>query len=105
MRNVRAMWMMLQQKEPEDYVISTNETHSVQEFVEIAFDHVKLDWKKYVKLDPKFLRPAEVDLLIGDATKAKTKLGWTPEVSFRGLVTMMVDADLERLRPAAVVNG
>lgn len=102
---VRAMWMMLQQKEPEDYVISTNETHSVQEFVEIAFDHVKLDWKKYVKLDPKFLRPAEVDLLIGDATKAKTKLGWTPEVSFHGLVTMMVDADLERLRPAAVVNG
>ena len=102
---VRAMWMMLQQNEPEDYVISTNETHSVQEFVEIAFDHVKLDWKKYVHLDPKFLRPAEVDLLIGDATKAKTKLGWTPEVSFQGLVTMMVDADLTRLRPAAVVNG
>jgi len=102
---VRAMWMMLQQDEAEDYVISTNETHSVQEFVEIAFDHVKLDWKKYVKVDPKFLRPAEVDLLIGDATKARTKLGWKPEVSFQGLVTMMVDADLARLEPARAVNG
>jgi GDPmannose 4,6-dehydratase len=97
---VRAMWMMLQQDVPDDYVIATNETHSVQEFVEIAFGHVKLDWKKYTTVDPKFLRPAEVDLLIGDASKAKNKLGWRPEVSFSQLVTMMVDADLERLKAA-----
>ena len=94
---VRAMWMMLQQDEPDDYVISTNETHSVQEFVEIAFGHVGLDWKKHTVIDPKFMRPAEVDLLIGDASKAKKKLGWTPEVSFEGLVTMMVDSDVKRL--------
>lgn len=95
---VRAMWQMLQQDTPDDYVIATGESHSVQELVEVAFAHVGLDWRKYVVQDPAFLRPAEVDHLIGDASKAKGELGWTPSVSFKGLVTMMVDADLERLR-------
>jgi GDPmannose 4,6-dehydratase len=94
---VRAMWMMLQQDEPDDYVIATGESHSVQELVEIAFDHAGLDWQKYVALDPAFLRPAEVDHLIGDASKAREKFGWTPSVTFDGLVRMMVDADVKRL--------
>ena len=94
---VRAMWLMLQQNQPEDYVIATGESHSVRELVEVAFDRVNLDWKRYVRLDPKFLRPAEVDHLIGDASKARAALGWRPEVDFPGLVRMMVDADLERL--------
>ena len=94
---VRAMWSMLQQDEPDDYVIATGETHSVRELVEVAFGHVGLDWKKHVTLDQRFLRPAEVDLLIGTPEKAKAKLGWTPTVDFTGLVTMMVDADLSRL--------
>ena len=89
---------MLQQDTPDDYVRATGESHSVQELVEVAFAHVGLDWRKYVVQDPAFLRPAEVDHLIGDASKAKGELGWTPSVSFKGLVTMMVDADLERLR-------
>jgi len=93
---VRAMWMMLQQDEPDDYVISTGEAHSVQELVEIAFGHVGLNWKDFVTLDPAFLRPAEVDHLIGNPAKAKEKFGWTPSVDFTGLVKMMVDADLER---------
>jgi GDPmannose 4,6-dehydratase len=97
---VRAMWLMLQQDEPDDYVIATGETHSVRELVEVAFGHVGLDWKKHVTLDQRFLRPAEVDLLIGTPEKAKTKLGWTPTVDFTGLVTMMVDADLGRLARA-----
>src|SRR5687767_4559011 len=97
---VRAMWLMLQQDRADDYVIATGISHSVRELVEIAFARVGLDWQKYVKLDPRFLRPAEVDLLIGDASKASTALGWKPEVDFRGLITMMVDADLERLRRA-----
>jgi len=93
---VRAMWMMLQQDEPDDYVVATGETHSVQEFVERAFAEAGIDdWRRYVRQDPKFYRPAEVDLLIGDATKARTKLGWKPEVDFPGLVTMMVAHDLE----------
>ncbi len=91
---VQAMWKMLQQDEPDDYVIATGETHTVQEFVEIAFGHAGLDWQEYVKVDPAFIRPAEVDLLIGDPAKAKAKLGWEPSVDFRGLVEMMVDADL-----------
>ena len=95
---VRAMWKMLQQETPDDYVIATGESHSVQELVEVAFGHVGLDWQKYVVQDPAFLRPAEVDHLIGDASKATRELGWTPSVTFKGLVTMMVDADLERLR-------
>ncbi len=97
---VRAMWLMLQQDKADDYVIATGESHSVQELVEIAFGHVGLDWQKYVRLDPKFLRPAEVDHLIGDPAKAKAALGWKPEVDFAGLVRMMVDADLERLSRA-----
>ncbi|HET9342501.1 MAG TPA: GDP-mannose 4,6-dehydratase [Candidatus Eremiobacteraceae bacterium] len=95
---VRAMWMMLQQPDADDYVISTGRTHSVQQLVETAFSHVGLDWKKHVVIDPKFIRPAEVDMLIGDATKARTKLGWQPEVSFEQLVAIMVDADLARLK-------
>ncbi len=94
---VQAMWMMLQQDEPDDYVIATGETHSVQEFVEIAFGHAGLNWEEHVKLDPKFIRPAEVDLLIGDPAKAKARLGWEPSVDFRGLVVMMVDADIAAL--------
>ena len=100
---VRAMWMMLQQNQPDDYVIATGESHSVRDLVELAFDHVKLDWKRYVRLDPKFLRPAEVDQLIGDASKARAALGWRPEVDFGGLVRMMVDADLARLQSGQVV--
>jgi len=94
---VRAMWMMLQQDTADDYVIATGESHSVQQLVQIAFDHVGLDWQQYVKTDPAFLRPAEVDHLIGDASKAKATLGWSPSVTFDGLVRMMVDADLARL--------
>jgi GDPmannose 4,6-dehydratase len=94
---VRAMWMMLQQDEPDDYVIATGETHTVQEFVEIAFAHAGLTWEDHVKLDPRFIRPAEVDLLIGDPSKAKAALGWEPTVDFRGLVEMMVDADIAAL--------
>ena len=93
---VRAMWLMLQQTEADDYVIATGESHSVKELVEIAFEHAGLEWEKHVVLDPAFLRPAEVDHLIGDAAKAKAQLGWTPSVDFKELVTMMVDADLER---------
>ena len=93
---VCAMWLMLQQDEPRDYVISSDETHTVRELVEIAFSHAGLDWEKHVKIDPKFYRPAEVDLLLGDSTKARTELGWKPEVGFEELVKMMVDADLAR---------
>lgn len=92
---VNAMWLMLQQDQPDDYVISTDETHSVQEFVELAFAQADLDWKKYVKIDERFMRPAEVDLLIGDSKKARKKLGWVPEVNFKTLVRTMVDADLK----------
>jgi GDPmannose 4,6-dehydratase len=97
---VRAMWLMLQQAEADDYVISTGESHSVQELVEIAFDHVGLKWNTYVTQDPKMIRPAEVDHLVGDSSKARTKLGWKPEVDFQGLVRMMVDADMRRLSDA-----
>lgn len=95
---VRAMWLMLQQDAPDDYVISTGETHTVREMCEIAFARAGLDWRAHVVEDPAFYRPAEVQLLLGDASKAAQKLGWRPEVSFRGLVEMMVDADLERVR-------
>ena len=97
---VRAMWLMLQQDKADDFVIATGESHSVRELVEVAFGHAGLDWKKHVTLDQRFLRPAEVDLLIGTPEKAKAKLGWTPTVDFTGLVTMMVDADLSRLARA-----
>jgi len=95
---VRAMWLMLQQDEPENFVIATGKTHSVRNFVEEAFGYLDLDWQDYVVTDPRFIRPAEVDQLIGDASLAKKKLGWEPQVSFSELVQMMVDADLERLR-------
>jgi len=96
---VDAMYRMLQQPEADDYVVSTNETHSVREYLDIAFRHVGIeDWEKHVYQDPAFFRPAEVDLLIGDSTKAREKLGWEPQVSFEQLVRMMVDADLERVR-------
>jgi GDPmannose 4,6-dehydratase len=95
---VDAMWRMLQQDAPDDYVIATNETHTVRELVEIAFERVGLDWQKHVVIDPAFVRPAEVDLLIGDYSKAKRQLGWEPRVRFSQLVQMMVDADLARLK-------
>jgi GDPmannose 4,6-dehydratase len=98
---VCAMWLMLQQDRADDYVIATGVSHSVQQLVETAFGHVGLDWRKHVKLDPKFLRPAEVDHLIGNPGKAKRLLGWEPTVDFNGLVTMMVDADVERLKLTA----
>jgi len=93
---VEAMWMMLQQNEPDDYVIGTGVTHSVKDLVQVAFDHVGLDWQKYIVTDQKFIRPAEVDLLVADCTKSKNKLKWSPKVSFEKLIKMMVDADLER---------
>jgi GDPmannose 4,6-dehydratase len=94
---VDAMWRMLQQPSPQDYVIGTGKTHSVRELVEAAFSHVGLDWQKHVVTDPKFMRPAEVDLLLADPSKARQELGWTPAVDFQHLIAMMVDADLERL--------
>lgn len=104
---VRAMWLMLQQDAPDDYVIATGETHSVQEFVEEAFGYVDMDWQEFVVQDPKFYRPAEVDLLVGDPAKAGQQLGWEPTVSFRELVRLMVQADLDawerRLKQAAVL--
>jgi GDPmannose 4,6-dehydratase len=103
---VRAMWLMLQQEQADDYVIGTGQTHSVEEFVRIAFSHVGLDWRAHVVVDPQFYRPAEVDLLLADPSKAKQRLGWDPQVTFEELVTMMVDADLaglahSKVRPAA----
>jgi GDPmannose 4,6-dehydratase len=95
---VRAMWLMLQQDQPDDYVVGTGETHPVRELCDIAFGHLGLDYQKYVKVDPCLLRPADVDLLVSDPSKARTALGWAPAVSFRELVTMMVDADLKRLQ-------
>jgi GDPmannose 4,6-dehydratase len=92
---VEAMWLMLQQDKPQDFVVATGETHSVQEFCELAFKHVGLEWSDYVVQDPQYMRPAEVELLIGDPTRAKTELGWTPKTGFTELVAMMVDADLE----------
>jgi GDPmannose 4,6-dehydratase len=97
---VEAMWLMLQQDEPSDYVVATGEEHSVREFVEIAFDHAGVDWERHVTTDPAFLRPAEVDHLVGDASKARSVLGWQPKVSFGELVELMVDADVDRLSPA-----
>jgi len=94
---VEAMWLMVQQDEPVDYVIATGEPHSVREFAERAFEHLGLDWERHVVSDPRFLRPAEVDHLVGDASKAREALGWEPKTSFRELVGLMVDADLARL--------
>lgn len=95
---VEAMWLMLQQDQPDDYVIATGETHTVREFLEVAFSRAGLDWEKFVELDPRYLRPTEVDLLIGDPSKAKKQLQWAPKVTFQQLVEIMVDADIESLR-------
>jgi len=92
---VEAMWLMLQQNKPDDYVIATGETHSVREFLEAAFDYARMDWRKYVAIDKRYFRPTEVDVLIGDSRKARKKLGWKPKVNFKQLVRMMVDADME----------
>jgi GDPmannose 4,6-dehydratase len=92
---VEAMWLMLQQDVPDDYVVATGEMHSVREFLELAFDYVKLDWRKYVEIDPRYFRPAEVDILCGDTSKARRILGWEPKVSFEELVSAMIDADME----------
>jgi GDPmannose 4,6-dehydratase len=102
---VDAMWRMLQQDQPQDYVIGSGETHSVRELVELAFAHLGLDYRQYVVSDPKYYRPAEVDLLLADASKARRELGWTPKVGFAELVAMMVDADMERLAAAAPLAG
>ncbi len=95
---VKAMWLMLQQSQPDDYVVSTGETHSVRELCELAFGHVGLDYHDYVVLDERYMRPAEVDLLIGDPSKAREQLGWQPETSFEELVKMMVEADVKQVR-------
>jgi GDPmannose 4,6-dehydratase len=95
---VEAMWLMLQQPEGDDYVVATNETHTIRECLEVAFARLDLDWKKYVEIDPRYYRPAEVDLLIGDYSKAKQKLGWEPKTTFKGLIELMTDADLKLLQ-------
>ena len=95
---VEGMWLMLQQEEPDDYVLATGETHSVREFLEEAFSYAELDWKEFVEIDPRYFRPTEVDLLVGDSSKARCELGWEPKVGFRELVRMMVDADIETAR-------
>ena len=102
---VDAMWRMLQQDEPDDYVVASGETHTVREFCEIAFGRADLDWERYVVVDPAFFRPAEVDLLLGDAGKAREKLDWEPKTSFRELVEMMVDADLARVSREIALNA
>lgn len=94
---VRAMWMMLQHDHPDDYIISTGETHSIREFLDLAFGHVNLNWEDYIEFDERYLRPAEVDILIGDCTKAKEKLGWEPSITFEQLVHLMVEADLKAM--------
>ncbi len=102
---VEAMWLMLQQEQPDDYVIATGETHSVREFLDEAFGYLELDWHRYVKIDPKYFRPAEVDILLGDPSKAHRLLGWSPRVKFKQLVRLMVDSDLALLRGAENQNA
>jgi GDPmannose 4,6-dehydratase len=102
---VKAMWLMLQQDKPDDYVVATGETHSVKEFLDLAFGYVNLNWHDYVAFDERYLRPAEVDLLIGEPSKAKTRLGWEPSVTFPQLVALMVDADLQALGLSAKGNS
>jgi GDPmannose 4,6-dehydratase len=99
---VEAMWLMLQEDDPDDYVIATGETHSVREFAERAFSHVGLDYRDHVEIDPRYYRPAEVDLLQGDASKARRKLGWVPKVTFDGLVAGMMAAELQEIRGRVV---
>ena len=95
---VEAMWLMLQQDKPDDYVVATGETHSIRQFLDLAFAHVGLDWRKHVEIDPRYFRPAEVDVLIGDPGKARRQLGWEPKTKFEGLVKLMVDADIQLLK-------
>jgi len=104
---VEAMWLMLQQDVPNDYVVATGEMHSVREFLELAFDRIKLDWKQYVEIDHRYCRPAEVDVLCGDSSRARRVLGWEPKVKFEELVAMMIDADLELARNERLIleNG
>lgn len=102
---VKAMWLMLQQDNPDDYVVATGETHTVQELVEVAFDYVGMNWEDFVIIDPKFIRPAEVDLLLGDPGKARETLGWSPEVTFEELVQMMVESDLRLLKEKKVLES
>ncbi|MDX1953613.1 MAG: GDP-mannose 4,6-dehydratase [Verrucomicrobiota bacterium] len=102
---VEAMWLMLQQDKPDDYVIATNETHTIREFLDVAFGHVGLDWKKYVEIDPRYYRPAEVELLIGDYSKAKKQLGWEPKTKFADLARLMVDADVKALEDLRAGRG
>ena len=104
---VKAMWLMLQHHEPDDFVVATGETYSIREFLTVAFEYAGLDWNDYVAFDERYLRPAEVDVLIGDSSKAKRVLGWQPEVSFEGLVKLMVDSDLEAigLKPIGNAEG
>ena len=101
---VEAMWLMLQQEGPDDYVVATGETHSVRAFLDQVFGHLDLDWKEYVEIDPRYYRPAEVDLLLGDAGKAKRELGWEPKVSFKELAKMMTDADWKRAREEKMLH-
>ena len=102
---VEAMWLMLQQAKPDDYVVATGETHSVREFLEAAFAHAGLDWRKYVEIDPNYYRPTEVDLLVGDASKAKKQLGWEPKTKFNDLVKLMVDADVQMVKDHLAGKG
>ncbi len=102
---VEAMWLMLQQEEPDDYVIGTGEAHSVQEFLEEAFSYVDLDWREYVEIDPRYFRPTEVEFLLADASKAREKLGWEPKITFRELVWIMVDADMEAVGLKPIGEG
>jgi len=102
---VEVMWLMLQQDRPEDYVIATGETHSVGEFLEEAFSYAGLNWKDHLEIDPKYFRPTEVDLLIGDASKAKKQLGWEPKTSLRELVQLMIDADMAEIAGGVITNG
>src|SRR5687767_8673329 len=101
---VEAMWLMLQTAEPQDYVVATGETHSVREFLDEVFGTLGLDWRKYVEVDPRYFRPAEVDLLLGDATKARTELGWKPRVTFKALARMMTEADLRLARRERIIR-
>src|SRR5689334_448716 len=102
---VEGMWMMLQQDKPDDYVLATGETHSIRELLDVAFEVVEIDWKKHVEIDPRYFRPAEVDLLLGDASKAREKLGWRPRVGFRELITMMVESDVEQVKERIYGSG
>jgi GDPmannose 4,6-dehydratase len=102
---VRAMWLMLQQGQPDDFVVATGRTHTVERLCELAFGALGLDWRDYVEVDPRFMRPAEVDLLVGDASKARAVLGWKPETSFEAMIELMVDADLRMLKGEDVPLG